>query len=63
MTIRHCPCCGHVIDIPASAEDRPDAVIESLRREIRHLRETVAFLRGSLGWQDTPQGINRSSPR
>ena len=51
MTIRKCPCphCGHVIDIPGPAYDDPGAVIESLRREIRRLRETIAYLRGSLG--------------
>jgi hypothetical protein len=51
MTIRQCPCpyCGYVIDIPGPADDDPGAVIESLRWEIRHLRETIAYLRGSLG--------------
>jgi hypothetical protein len=65
MTIRQCRCphCGHVIDIPSSAEDHSDAVIESQRLQIRHLRETVAYLRGSLGWQATAQGGNRISPR
>lgn len=63
VTIRkfRCPRCGHVADIPRSAEDDPDAVIESLGREIRQLRETVACLRGSLGWQATPQGSSRDS--
>jgi hypothetical protein len=63
VTIRQfrCPRCGHVADILRSAEDDPDAVIESLRREIRQLRETVACLRGSLGWQATPQGGGRGS--
>jgi hypothetical protein len=65
VTIRQfrCPRCGHVADIPRSAEDDPDAVIESLHREIRQLRETVACLRGSLGWQATPQGSSRGSTR
>ena len=51
MTIRQCPCphCGQVIYIPEPADDDPGAVIESLRFEIRRLRETVAYLRGSLG--------------
>jgi hypothetical protein len=56
-----CPRCGHVAYIPQSAQDDPDAVIESLRREIRQLRETVACLRGSLGWQATPRGGSRGS--
>ena len=58
MTIRHCPCprCGHVIDIVGSAEDDPDAVRESLRAEIRRLRETIAYLRGSLGWRVSARG-------
>ena len=63
VTIRQfrCPRCGHVADIPQLAQDDPDAVIESLRREIRQLRETVACLRGSLGWQATPQDGSRGS--
>jgi predicted nucleic acid-binding Zn ribbon protein len=58
MTIRHYPCprCGHVIDIVGSAEDDPDAVIDSLRAEIRQLRETTAYLRGSLGWPVSARG-------
>ena len=43
-----CPYCG----LPMPAAERPDngdqaAVIESMNREIRQLRETVARLRGS----------------
>jgi hypothetical protein len=43
-----CPYCG----LPMSVAERPDnadqaAVIESMNREIRQLRETVARLRGS----------------
>jgi hypothetical protein len=51
MTIRQCRCphCGQVIDIPEPADDDTGEVIESLRFQIRHLRETVAYLRGSLG--------------
>jgi hypothetical protein len=63
VTIRQfrCPRCGRVADIPRSAQDDPDAVIESLRREIRQLRETVACLRGSLGWQVPPRDNSRDS--
>jgi hypothetical protein len=65
MTIRQCRCphCGHVVDIPGPAEDHSDAVIESLRLQIRHLCETIAYLRGSLGWQKTAPGSNRISSR
>jgi hypothetical protein len=51
MTIRKytCPCCGHVIDVQGPLDDGRDAVIESLRGEIRRLLETIAYLRGSLG--------------
>jgi hypothetical protein len=43
-----CPYCG----LPMPVAERPDsadqaAVIESMNREIRQLRETVARLRGS----------------
>jgi hypothetical protein len=43
-----CPYCG----LPLPVAERPDdadqvAVIESMNREIRQLRETVARLRGS----------------
>ena len=43
-----CPYCG----LPMPTAERPDiadqvAVIESMEREIRQLRETVARLRGS----------------
>jgi hypothetical protein len=48
-----CPNCGYVIDLGAAPEDDPGAVIESQRLEIRLLRETIAGLRGSLGWQAT----------
>jgi hypothetical protein len=49
------------MDFPGSAGDHSDAVIESLHGEIRHLRETIAYLRGSLGWQ--ANRVNQSSPR
>ena len=51
MTIRQCPCphCGQVINILGPADADPGEVIESLRFQIRRLRETVAYLRGSLG--------------
>jgi hypothetical protein len=46
---RQCPRCGHLVDQPRAAEDDRVAVIASLRQEIRHLQETIAYLRGSLG--------------
>jgi transcription initiation factor IIE alpha subunit len=51
MTVarRQCPRCGNLIDQPRLAEDDRDAVITSLRQEIRRLQETIAYLRGSLG--------------
>jgi hypothetical protein len=49
FTTRRCPRCGHLVDPPGPAEDDPGVVLDSLRREIRLLRETVAYLRGSLG--------------
>lgn len=48
-----CPCCGYLLDVPPQAEDSGpaegvvQAVIESMGREIRQLRETVALLRGA----------------
>jgi hypothetical protein len=56
MTIaqRQCPRCGHLIDQPRLAEDDRDAVIASLRQEIRLLQETIAYLRGSLGSRVRP---------
>jgi len=49
-----CPQCGCLHPISAPAEDDSAAVIESLRQEIRHLRETVAYLRGSAAaWPGT----------
>lgn len=48
-----CPCCGYLIDVPqpagdaAPADGAVQAVIESMDREIRRLRETVAMLRGA----------------
>lgn len=58
VTIRQCRCprCGQAISIPDPPRalwDNPDADIESLRQEIRRLRETVACLRGTLGWRET----------
>jgi hypothetical protein len=49
FTARRCPHCGHLVDPPGPAEDDPGVVLDSLRREISLLRETVAYLRGSLG--------------
>jgi hypothetical protein len=42
-----CPQCGHLVDVPTSAQDAAEAVIASMSREIRQLRETVALLRGA----------------
>jgi hypothetical protein len=48
-----CPCCGYLLGIPEPAADTATpavavrAVIESMDREIRQLRETVAMLRGA----------------
>jgi hypothetical protein len=48
-----CPCCGYLLDVPRQAENSGlaegavQAVIESMGREIRQLRETVAMLRGA----------------
>jgi hypothetical protein len=48
-----CPCCGYLIEVPGRAKDAaPEhdavhAVIVSMDREIRQLRETVAMLRGA----------------
>ncbi len=54
MSEKHaCPCCGYLLDMPepaadaAAHEDAVQAVIESMDREIRQLRETVAMLRGA----------------
>jgi transcription initiation factor IIE alpha subunit len=56
MTVAQCQCprCGHIIDRPRLGEDDRDAVIASLRQEIRLLRETIAYLRGSLGSRVRP---------
>ena len=54
-----CPHCGHLID-PLRPADDPGAEIESLRRELRLLRETVAYLRGSLGSCVRPGRLGRS---
>jgi hypothetical protein len=55
-----CPHCGHLIDPLRPAEDDPGAETESLRWEIRLLRETVAYLRGSLGSRVRPGPLGRS---
>jgi hypothetical protein len=46
---RQCPLCGHLIYQPGPDEHDREAMIDSLREEIRHLQETIAYLRGSLG--------------
>jgi hypothetical protein len=51
---RQCPRCGHLIDQPRLAEEDRDAVIASLREELRCLQETIAYLRGSLGSRTRP---------
>jgi hypothetical protein len=58
ITVTRCPHCGHLID-PLRPADDPGAEIESLRREIRLLRETVAYLRGSLGSRVRPGRLPR----
>ena len=52
-----CPHCGHLIDPLRPAEDDPGVEPESLRWEIRLLRETVAYLRGSLGSHVRPDRL------
>ena len=41
-----CPHCGNIVDVPGPADDAIQAVVDSMTREIRLLRETVAQLRG-----------------
>ena len=41
-----CPHCGNIVDAPGPADDAIQAVVDSMTREIRLLRETVAQLRG-----------------
>ena len=42
-----CPHCGNLVEVPDQSGDAARAVIESMDREIRMLRETVALLRGA----------------
>ena len=42
-----CPHCGNLMIVPDPAADAAQAIIESMDREIRQLRETVAMLRGA----------------
>jgi transcription initiation factor IIE alpha subunit len=42
-----CPDCGNLVEVPDQSGDAARAVIESMGREIRMLRETVALLRGT----------------
>jgi transcription initiation factor IIE alpha subunit len=42
-----CPDCGNLVEVPDQYDDAARAVIESMDREIRMLRETVALLRGA----------------
>ena len=41
-----CPYCGNIVEAPGHADDAIQAVVDSMAREIRLLRETVAQLRG-----------------
>ena len=47
-----CPYCGNIVEVPRHADDGIyaddgiQAVVDSMAREIRLLRETVAQLRG-----------------
>lgn len=43
-----CPRCGHLLDGPgAQGEDLTLETVETLSREVRFLRETIARLRGA----------------
>jgi transcription initiation factor IIE alpha subunit len=42
-----CPDCGNLVEVPDQSGDAARAVIESMDRELRMLRETVALLRGA----------------
>ena len=41
-----CPHCGNIVEVPGRTDDAIQAVVDSMAREIRLLRETVAQLRG-----------------
>jgi hypothetical protein len=41
-----CPHCGSIVEVPGRTDDAIQAVVDSMAREIRLLRETVAQLRG-----------------
>ena len=41
-----CPYCGNIVEVPGRTDDAIQAVVDSMAREIRLLRETVAQLRG-----------------
>jgi transcription initiation factor IIE alpha subunit len=41
-----CPHCGSIVEVPGRTDDANQAVVDSMTREIRLLRETVAQLRG-----------------
>ena len=41
-----CPHCGNIVHVPGRTDDAIQAVVDSMAREIRLLRETVAQLRG-----------------
>lgn len=45
---RQCPRCGHLLDgAGAQGEDLSVETVETLSREVRFLRETIARLRGA----------------
>ena len=41
-----CPHCGNIVEVPGRTDDAIQAVVDSMAREIKLLRETVAQLRG-----------------
>jgi hypothetical protein len=53
---RRCPCCGYLWDVPNvhGREDFTTDLVESMGREIRYLRETVAKLRGAYAVRSIP---------
>lgn len=53
---RRCPCCGYQWDVPNvhGREDFSTELVESMGREIRYLRETVAKLRGAYAGRPIP---------
>jgi hypothetical protein len=54
-----CPHCGCPLDA-THAQLASTEVIESLSREVQHLRETVARLRGAGGARSDPTAVTAS---